>query len=136
MLSLSEAVTALGASGAVVSATVVGTLYFSNEMPAIESPFSSDSKVNSRRVAFDISDSFFPCRDHISKALPYKVRNVNVDSLSSRYEEGDNTYLVFIDLEVMDRPGTFLSKHSYGAHIACRVSAANNEVTSFQVRKA
>ncbi len=136
MLSLSEAVTALAAGTTVVSATVVGTLYLSDEMPAIESPFSSQHESSSRRIAYDISDSFFPCRDHIAKALPYKVRNVNVDSLSSRYEEDDNTYLVFIDLEVMDRPGTFLTKHSYGAHISCRVSAANNEVTSFHVRKA
>ena len=136
MLSLTESLTVLGASTTVVAVSVVGTLYFSNESANIDSLFSTKQEYSESRVAYDISDSFFPCRDHIAKALPYKVRNVSVDSLSSRYEAADNTYLVFIDLEVMDRPGTFLSKYSYGAHIACRVSASDNEVTSFTVRKA
>ena len=135
MLSTSEILTTLGASTTVVAASVVGTLYFSNEMPSVgmTSPDSLGAEKN--RVAYDISDSFFPCRDRIKKALPYKVRNVSVDSLSSRYETESNTYLVFIDLEVMDRPGTFLSQYSYAANISCRVSASNNEVTSFRVRK-
>jgi|GEM_PF-1237689 len=136
MLSLTESLTVLGASSTVVAVSVVGTLYFSNESTSIDSLLGVKSEYNEFRVAYDISDSFFPCRDHIAKALPYKVRNVSVDSLSSRYEASDNTYLVFIDLEVMDRPGTFLTKYSYGAHIACRVSASNNKVTSFSVRRA
>lgn len=135
MLSIAETLTVLGASTTVVAVSVVGTLYFTNDIPAVD-PLSVDRNApGNSRIAYDISDSFFPCRDHISKALPYKVRNVNVDSQSSRYDADDNSYLVFIDLEVMDRPGTFLTKYSYSAHISCRVSASNNEVTSFKVRK-
>ena len=136
MVKASELITVLGVGTSVVALTIGATLYLSGETGnSIQQLSSSDSPFGEGSHRFDIGDAFFPCRDHLSNAIPYKLRNINVDSHSSRYDEQDNSHVVFIDLEVMDRPGAFYSKYSHSAHVVCRVSAANNEITSFKVRK-
>lgn len=134
MLSVTEIATALAASGTVVATGVAATLYFTGEggaglLSGAEVP------LDPGRYAYEMSDAVFSCRDQVSKSIPYKVRNVNVDSHSSRYDDGQNSHVVFIDLEVVERPGSFYSKYSYGAKVMCNVSAASNEVTSFKLRR-
>ena len=77
-----------------------------------------------------ISDAYYQCRDHIDTAITQKVRNINVDSHSSRYDQNRNDNVVFIDLEL-------LADVNVGeeAKIVCRVSAADNEIKSFQISR-
>lgn len=136
MIKVAEIITAVGAGTSVVAVSIAFTVYFSgNARNSTQQILNAESLYGEGSRSFDISDAFFPCRDHIASAIPYKARNINIDSRSSRYNEQDNSHLVFIDLEVMDRPGTFYSKYSYNAHVVCRVSAASNEITSFKVLK-
>ena len=134
MLSVTEAVTALAAAGTVVAAGVTATLYFAGAggQGLLNG---ADLPPDPGRYMYEISDAVFSCRDQVSKSIPYKVRNMNVDSHSSRYDDRQNSHVVFIDLEVVERPGSFYSKYSYSAKVMCNVSAASNEVTSFKLRR-
>jgi len=134
MLSVTEAVTALAAAGTVMAAGVAATLYFSGEGGS-GLLSSANPPPNPERYAFEMSAAVFSCRDQVAKSIPYKVRNMNVDSHSSRYDEEQNSNVVFIDLEVVERPGSFYSKYSYSAKVMCSVSAASNEVTSFKLKR-
>lgn len=128
-----EIVAATGAATGVVTLSVVATLQLSGEGGA--GGEAADRVIDPSRYAYQMSDAIFSCRDEIGKSIPYKVRNINVDSHSSRYEELENTNLVFMELEVLEKPGSFYSKYSYDARIVCGVSAASNEVTRFKVIK-
>jgi hypothetical protein len=132
MLKTKEILTVFAAASTVIGASVATTLYVTNS-----STEEIDAKAGngSGRIAYNLSDAFFPCRDHIQKAIPYKLRHVTVDSRSSRYDEKDNAHVVYVDLEVIEKPGSFYSKYSYSAQAVCTVSAASNEITAFTVRK-
>jgi len=134
MLSVTEAATALAAAGTIVATGVAATLYFSGEGGG-GLLSGAGSSPDPGRYAYEMSDAVFSCRDQVVKSIPYKVRNMNIDSHSSRYDEEQNSNVVFIDLEVIERPGSFYSKYSYSAKVMCSVSAASNEVTSFKVRR-
>lgn len=130
MLSSTEIFTVAISSVVVAGSSIVGTVYLAGD---------SNGEAPTERVAtavrHDLGDAFFTCRDQIAKAIPYRVRNVSVDSRSSRYDEQGNNNIVFIDAEVVERPGSFHSKSNYQAKITCSVAAANNEVVGFKVRK-
>lgn len=130
MLSSAEILTVAISGVMFTGASVVGTVYFAagdGDLPAYET--------SSGAVRYELGDAFFTCRDQIAKAIPYRVRNVSVDSRSSRYDEERNNNIVFIDAEVVERPGSFHSKSNYQAKITCSVAAASNEVVGFNVRK-
>ena len=134
MMTRAELLTTLVSGVGVVSMTVMSTLYWAGEC--------GRSSVNtevvgalSERQLYELSDAFFTCRDQIGQAVPYKVRNINVDSHSSRYQQKNNSHFVVMDLEVIEKPGSFYSKSNYDAKIYCQVSAASNEVTSFRMTR-
>ena len=131
MLTGKEIVAASGAAVGVVVLSVAATLQLSGGAGTGGQVL--EGEADSNRYAYQMSDAIFSCRDQIGQSIPYKVRNINVDSHSSRYEVDENTHLVFMELEVLEKPGSFYSKYSYDAHIVCSVSAANNEVTNFKV---
>lgn len=131
MLTQAEWLTSIISASVVVTATVATTIYLSDATSL--NTAKSDSEGSN--IRYELSDAFFTCRDQISKSIPYKVRNINIDSHSSRYEKQHNSHLVFIELEATERPGSFYSKYTYDAKILCRVSAANNEVTEFKVSR-
>ncbi len=130
MLSSAEIITVAISSVVVTGASIVGTVYLAGDEVERGSHGSA-----SQAVRYELSDAFFTCRDQIAKAIPYRVRNVSVDSRSSRYDEQQNNNIVFIDAEVVERPGSFHSKSNYQAKITCSVAAASNEVVGFNVRK-
>lgn len=134
MLAVKEVVAASVAGSGVVVLAVVSTLYMAGDGGGslLSSP---GDTLNPERYAFEMSDAIFSCRDELAKSVPYKVRNIDIDSHSSRYEAGRNVNLVFLDLEVVERPGSFYTKYSYEAKVACSVSAASNEVISFKLRR-
>ncbi len=129
-MKVSEVLTVLSAGVSVVAVSVTSTLYL-GRADSGELELAAESV----RRAYDISDAYFPCRDQISRAIPYHVRNINIDSRSSHYDERDNNHVVFVGVEVMDS-GPSVYRQSYDAQIVCRVSAANNEISSFKVKKA
>jgi len=130
MLSSVEVLTVAISGAAVVGASVVGTVYVTGE-----SRNSHAERPALVGAAYDLSDAFFTCRDQVSKAVPYRVRNLSVDSRSSRFDEVANNHVVFMDMEVIERPGSFHSKHNYSAKVTCNVAAASNEVVGFNVRR-
>jgi hypothetical protein len=130
MPSVVEIATAAGAMATVVGISVAATVYFA-EGSDLEPSFDPAVSGPHRYV---ISDAYYLCRDHIDSAVPYQVRNIHVDSHSSRYDENRNDNLVFIDLELVERVGETLGS-ARNAQIVCRVSAASNEISSFQVNK-
>ncbi len=132
MLKTNEILTVFAAASTVIGASVATTLYLTDSSTDKATP---KTAIEGTRHAYNLSDAFFPCRDHIQKAIPYKVRHVSFDSRSSRYEEKDNTHVVYVDLEVIEKPGAFYSKYSYSAQAVCTVSAASNEITAFRVSK-
>lgn len=132
MLKTNEILTVFAAASTVIGASVATTVYLTDSSTDQATP---KTAIEGTRHAYNLSDAFFPCRDHIQKAIPYKVRHVSVDSRSSRYEEKDNTHVVYVDLEVIEKPGAFYSKYSYSAQAVCTVSAASNEITAFRVSK-
>ena len=129
MLSVAEIATAAAAMATVVGVSVAATIYFAEDSDATSATLPIAESGPHRYV---ISDAYYLCRDHISTAVSSDVRNIHVDSHSSRYDEGRNDNLVFIDLEVMDRADPAAAQ---AAKIVCRVSAADNEIKSFQVNK-
>ena len=130
MLSTAEIVTVALSGVAVVGASVVGTVYLAG---GGEAPSESGAAFN--RASYDMSDAFFTCRDQVAEAVPYRVRNLSVDTRSSRFDEVSNNHIVFMDMEVIERPGSFQSKHNYSAKVTCNVAAASNEVVGFKVRR-
>ncbi len=137
MIRASELLTLLGAGVSVMGLALAATLYVGGP-PFKVSVGQQEQKqqvISEKRRAFDLSDSFFSCREHIPNSIPFKVRNIDVDTRSSRYDEKHNAYVVFIDLEVREKSRDFYNKHSYQAKIICRVSAADNQILSFKVRR-
>lgn len=130
MLSSTEIFTVAISSVVVAGTSIVGTVYLAGDGSG-EVAYEGAAAT----ARHDLGDAFFTCRDQIAKAIPYRVRNVSVDSRSSRYDEQRNNNVVFIDAEVVERPGSFHSKSNYQARITCSVAAANNEVVGFKVRK-
>jgi hypothetical protein len=133
MLTQAEWLTSIISSAVVVTLTV--TLTTTMYLPDSASFNTANSLSGESNFRYELSDAYFTCRDQINKAIPYKVRNINIDSHSSRHEENNNSHLVYIDLEITDRTGSFYSKYTYDAKILCRVSAASNEVTEFKVSR-
>ncbi len=131
MLSVTELATVAFSGIAVVGASVVGTVY----MAADDGPTRAAGVVKEGVARTDISDAFFVCSDQVAKAVPYRVRNLSVDDRSSRYDAAANNHVVFMDMEVIERPGSFHSKHNYPARVTCSVSAASNQVVGFKVRR-
>ena len=130
MLSTAEIVTVAISGAAVVGASVVGTVFLAGEGAS-----QAQSSVGFSRSSYDLSDAFFTCRDQVSSAVPYRIRNLSVDTRSSRFDEPSNNHVVFMDMEVIERPGSFHSKHNYAAKVTCNVSVASNEVVGFKVRR-
>ncbi|GAA5316537.1 MAG: hypothetical protein AseanaTS_17410 [Candidatus Pelagadaptatus aseana] len=134
MMTRAELITTLISGVGVVSMTVMATLYWAGEAGRSTSNNIVVGAISERQL-YELSDAFFTCRDQIGQAVPYKVRNINVDSHSSRYQQDKNAHFVVIDLEVVEKPGSFYSKSNYDAKIYCQVSAASNEVTSFRMTR-
>ena len=133
MLSVAEIVATAGAMITVVSVSVAATVYFSDGTSSDRELTDAEREgMGPRRYV--ISDAYYLCRDHIDTAVPYGLRNINVDSHSSRYDEDRNDNLVFIDLQLLEGDGEF-NQPGQDAQIVCRVSAANNEIKSFQLTK-
>lgn len=132
MPSVAEIVTAAGAMVAVVGISVAATVYVAEDGDVTGESENVNSEVNAPH-RYVISDAYYLCRDHIDTTVSQQVRNINVDSHSSRYDEGRNDNLVFIDLELIERQGGS-SGLARAAKVVCRVSAANNEIKSFHVK--
>jgi hypothetical protein len=130
MPSVAEIATAAGAMATVVGISVAATVYFAegSDIGASIDPIANGPH------RYVISDAYYLCRDHIDSSVPYKVRNIQVDSHSSRYDENRNDNLVFIDLELLEQAEEPIGA-ARDAQIVCRVSAASNEIKSFQVNK-
>ena len=130
MLKTNEILTILAATTTVIGVSVSSTLYLVD---------STTDKVNASdggtRHAYDLGDAFFPCQDHVRNHVLHQVRNMVVDSRSSHYEEKDNAYVVYVDMEVTEKFDGQGGGDNYHAKAVCRVSAANNKVTGFAVRK-
>ena len=136
MIPLSEIVTAAATCVSVVALSVGATLYVTGDSSNSQGErlVSVDEQSVVSRRRYDIGDAYFPCRDHIQSQIPQTVRNVNVDSHSSRYDDLRNDNVVFIDLELIEGEAGAM-RQVKGAQVVCRVSAANNEITAFQLRK-
>ncbi len=135
MLAVSELATAIVAGVGVVAISVGATVYVAGEGDASQASLAGATGVSSGSYRFEMGDAYFPCRDHIREAVPYRVQNVNVDSHSSRYDDKNNDNVVYIDLELVGASGEMVSRSTQDAQIVCRVSAASNEITSFQLRR-
>ena len=133
MFTKAEIITSLVSGAGVVGMSVMATTFWATG--SSQSSVNQASSDSESRQLYELSDAFFTCRDQVAKAVPYKVRNVNIDSHSSRYQADKNTNMVFMDLEVVEKPRSFYSKSNYEAKILCQVSAANNEVTSFRITR-
>jgi len=132
MPTVAEIATAAGAVISVVGISVVATVYFAGEGGANNPPINLEEASASHRYV--ISDAYYLCRDHLDSAVNQQVRNIHVDSHSSRYDANRNHNVVFINLELVERIGeTFGAARD--AQVVCRVSAADNEIKSFQVNK-
>lgn len=132
MVPLSEVLTALAAGVSVIALSVGATLYVTkdSDSSAIDSEVPvAESVATTRR--YGIGDAYFPCRDRIQVDVNQKVRNVNVDSHSSRYDDLRNDNVVFIDLQLLGES----TSDAEDAQIVCRVSASSNEITAFQLRR-
>lgn len=130
MLSATELLTVAISGAVVVGASIGATVYMAGYEGGAQ-----DRGASTSRGAYELSDAFFTCRDKVSQAIPYKIRNLNVDSRSSRFDADDKALVVFLDLEVIERPGAFYSKHNYAAKVTCSVSSETNQVLGFNVRK-
>ena len=130
MPSVAEFATAVGAMVTVVGISVAATVYLAEGDGTQLAATDSDAATGSHRYV--ISDAYYLCRDHIDTAVPYDVRNIQVDSHSSRYDENRNDNVVFIDLELLQKANQGPAR---AAQIVCRVSAASNEIRSFQVNR-
>ena len=126
-----EIAAAAGAMASVVGISIAATTYFAEGRSA---EFSADPEIISGPHRYVISDAYYLCRDHIDSAVPGNVRNIQVDSHSSRYDENRNDNVIFINLELLERGGQSFDS-AQDAQIVCRVSAADNEIKSFQVNK-
>lgn len=131
MLSATELITVTLSGAAVVSASVIGTVYMAAENDSTRPA----GAVQESGLHTDIGDAFFACTDQVAKVVPYRVRNLSVDDRSSRYDATANNHVVFLDMEVIERPGSFHNKHNYSAKVTCSVSAASNQVVGFKVRR-
>lgn len=134
MFTKAEVITSLVSGVGVVGVSVMATTFLAGGGGSGSDSRQTISDTSTRHL-YELSDAFFTCRDQLTKMIPYKVRNVSVDSHSSRYQGDDNTNMVFMDLEVVEKPGSFYSKSNYDARVLCQVSAANNEVTNFKVTR-
>lgn len=134
MFTKAEIITSLVSGAGVVGVSVMATTFLAGGGGAGNLATVAEARGESRHL-YELSDAFFTCRDQAAKAVPYKVRNVNIDSHSSRYQADSNTNMVFMSLEVIEKPGSFYSKSNYEATILCQVSAANNEVTRFRITR-
>lgn len=126
MATFAEIATAVGAVMTVVGVSVGATYYIAEGGNAS----ADDVQQVAGPHRYVISDAYYQCRDHIDTAISQKVRNINVDSHSSRYDQDRNDNVVFIDLELL-RDAT----SGENAKVVCRVSAADNEIKSFQVNR-
>lgn len=135
MIPVSEIITAIATGVSVVALSVGATLYVTSDSSENDATQAGNTlelaQASVRR--YDIGDAYFPCRDHIQAEISQPVRNVNVDSHSSRYDELRNDNVVFIDLQLADASAP--TREAKDAQVVCRVSAANNEITAFQLRK-
>lgn len=134
MLTKAEWLTAAVSAAGVVSMTVMATIFWSNGGTAPTMTVAGESPQTGRQL-FEMSDAYFTCRDQISRVVPYRVRNINIDSHSSRYQESENSNFVVIELEVADESGGAFAKTSYDARVLCQVSAANNEIRRFRLTR-
>jgi hypothetical protein len=129
---LSDIVTAVIAGVSVVGLSIGTTLYITSDDSKTSSASASAVIEQHDQIRrYGIGDAYFPCRDRIQDDIQTPVRNVNVDSHSSRYDDLRNDNVVFIDLQLVDQG----AKDAKDAKIVCRVSATNNEITAFQLRK-
>ena len=130
--SSAEIVTVAVSCCAVVGATVAGTLYATGQLG---SNTVSEPDWVKGKVAYELGDAFFTCRDHVPEVIPHKVRNLVVDTHSSRFNEKTKSNIVFMDADIIERPGSFNSRSNYRAKITCDVSVVNNEIKAFNVRR-
>lgn len=130
MIPLSEILTAVAAGTSVVALAIGATLFITSDSSSTSTVAYQEQAVEASH-RFGIGDAYFPCRDRIRSDVELPVRNVNVDSHSSRYDTLRNDNVVYIDLQL---PGNTLAD-TEGAKIVCRVSAASNEITAFQLRR-
>ena len=134
MPSVAEIATAITAMVTVVGVSVAATVYFSDGSSSTTELTEAERAANGPH-RYVISDAYYLCRDHIDTAVSQKVRNINVDSHSSHYDENRNDNIIFIDLQLLDEKGEGRQAAAEDATIECRVSAADNEIKAFQVRK-
>lgn len=131
MATFAEITTAVVAMASVVGISVGATVYFgegestSNEVPEI-------TEIGPHRYV--ISDAYYACRDELDERLSQEVRNIHVDSHSSRYDTSRNLNEVYIELDLIDRNGGG-AESTESAKILCTVSAASNEIRSFDISK-
>ncbi len=134
MPSVAEIATAVTAMVTVVGVSVAATVYFSDGSDTSSIPTTADRDTSGQH-RYVISDAYYLCRDHIATAVNNTVRNINVDSHSSRYDQASNDNLVFIDVQILEDEGAGQFGSAKNAKVECRVSASSNEIRSFQVRK-
>ena len=134
MPSVAEIATAAGTIIGVVGISVAATMYVAGDGSGFGGNSSIEPVVENEAHRYVISDAYYLCRDHIDTAITQQVRNINVDSHSSRYDADRNDNVVFINLELIERVGEAFGS-AQDAQIVCRVSAADNAIKTFQVNK-
>ncbi len=128
----SEIFASLLLGGTIISTGVVGTLYISEKGPFDPSRSKFEQQYDPGHMSFELADAFNVCRDRLPSAIPYQVRNIEIDHRSSHYEQDVNKHQVFMKLEVLEKKS---KGQGYNAQVSCQVSAASNKVTSFRIRK-
>lgn len=128
----SELIVSLFLGGTLVVSGVTGTLYVSEKGPFDPAKAELESVNEVGPTRYELADAFDTCRSRVPSAIPYKVRNLQVDHRSSHFEKDVNKHQVFLNLEVIEQKDKGLG---YDAQISCQVSASNNKVTSFRIRK-
>ncbi len=111
-----------GACGA-IAVSIVVTLYATGTLFGE----ANSERQDYRNVTF--TDAVLTCRHQAENTYGDSIRNLVTDSHSSRFDDSEIVYKVFLQMDLYDSKRTAVTLH----YINCFVRAANGRVRKFEV---
>ncbi|WP_075184899.1 hypothetical protein [Teredinibacter haidensis] len=109
---------------AIIILSVVATLFVSERMA--NGGFGSSGKDGYQNITF--TDAVVTCRDYTDSSFGGRQRTLEVDDHSSRFDQREFLYKIFLKVETPTQKGTGLALH----YVNCFVSSSSGRISKFE----